>query len=213
MTLPFSKDKSRKWQCFVCGREYKEYDEFVDHILDEHDEGREFIICPRCEAPVRDLKMHFAAKHRGMKMPKGVQHKVMVWKDHKKTGGKTKTPHFRKGELISRKNGGKPMLYRSSYEEKVYSLLEQWDEVAGYDVEPCKIPYSYRGRARHYKPDLIIQFFDRVEMWEIKPANQTSQKLNQAKWSSAKTYCLARGWSFQVITEVGIGKLQALLNG
>jgi hypothetical protein len=47
-----------------------------------------------------------------------------------------------------------------------------------------------------------------VEIWEIKPANQTSFDKNQAKWKAAAAYCTARGWEFVVYTETGINKLK-----
>ena len=53
----------RKWQCFVCGKQYKNFETYKEHIIDKHEEGREFIICPTCGAPVRDIRAHFRAKH------------------------------------------------------------------------------------------------------------------------------------------------------
>ena len=202
----------RKYRCFVCGEDFYEYNEFTLHILEEHEEGREYIVCPKlsCGAPVRDLRSHFKACHRHDEMPKGVQTKVTIWKD---TSGKhTKKPQHRKGDFVSAKNGGRLIHYRSGWECKCYELLEEWDDVIAYAAEPIKIPYMWKGTQHNYKPDIIIQFSDtRKELWEIKPANQKKLQQNKAKWAAAKEYCLARDWKFQVITEEGLARLNILL--
>jgi hypothetical protein len=55
----------RKFTCFVCGRVFTEFEEFKNHIIEKHEEGRDYVICPleRCKTPVRDIKMHFKVKH------------------------------------------------------------------------------------------------------------------------------------------------------
>jgi hypothetical protein len=227
MTLPFEKDDgSRKWQCFVCGHQFTEFDEFKSHILSTHDEGREFVVCPleRCGAPVRDIRMHFKCKHPSEKAPKSGQMKALIWKDQKPQGkngpGKggpqlrQRKPKFREGYMLSNKNGGKEMHYRSGYECDVYECLEAMPDVVKYDVEPFAIKYSYQGEVHDYNPDLSIIFDDgRVEIWEIKPANQTHLEKNKAKWTACQQHCEARGWDFIVMTEVGIGKLKRKVQG
>jgi hypothetical protein len=215
MTLPFdnsNKDK-RKYQCFVCGIMFQDFDLFKTHILESHEEGREYVICSleRCKAPVRDMRMHFKAKHPHETIPKKGQMKAMIWKDHKKKGGKPRTrkPVFREGFFTSKKMGGKEMHYRSGYECDVYECLELITEVIAYDVEPFKVPYSHKGKQRKYTPDLSVKFHDgRIEIWEIKPASQTMLDVNHSKWTACNDYCKNRGWEFVVMTEVGIGKLK-----
>ena len=202
----------RIYRCFVCGIEFFDYEEFKIHILENHEEGREYIVCPKatCGAPVRDMKSHFKACHRYDQLPRGIQTKAMVWKDT--SGRKTKKPRFRKGEFASVKNGGRLITYRSGWECKCYEFLEEWNEVVAYAAEPVKVPYMWKGKQHNYKPDLIIQFTDgHKEMWEIKPAKQTTIQQNKAKWAAAKEYCLARDWEFQVITENSLAKLNILL--
>lgn len=212
--LPFEKQPATKrWQCFVCGKEFLEYEPFKQHIIESHDEGREYIICPlqRCMAPIRDLKIHFKVKHPHDKIPKGQQMRPIIWKDHGKKGKlKTKKPGFRNGDFVSIKNG-KDIHYRSGYECEVYECLEIIPEVVAFDGEPIKngIQYFFKGETHHYYPDISIKFADgHIEIWEIKPATQTSLPVNEAKWAAANEYCNARGWEFIVITEVGIGKLK-----
>ena len=209
MSLLFNNDfKKRAYRCFVCSVDFESYEEFRGHIIEDHEEGREYILCKRCEAPVRDMSMHYKAKHPQAPKPRG-QLKAMVWKD---TGGrKKKTIRHRQGDFISAKNGGRMIHYRSGWEEKVYSLLEQWNEVVSYTGESVRIPYLWKGREHNYIPDLVIDFIHGREIWEIKPSNQTGIKQNQAKWASAKQWCLAGDMKFMVLTEDGMKKLWLLL--
>lgn len=213
-TLPFpTNNNARKYQCFVCGKNYEIFEEYKDHIIQSHEQGREFILCPltRCQAPVRDVRAHFAAKHKGENVPKTCQMKTIVWKDQTMKNGKLKNkkPKFREGYLISTKNGGKEMHYRSGMECEVYECLEVMPEVIGYEVEPFSVQYSFMGEIHEYNPDLKILFLDgRIEIWEIKPANQTSLPKNTAKWTACQQYCDVRGYQFMVLTEIGMGKLK-----
>ena len=216
MSLPFPKDNfKRKFQCFVCGQNYTDFEQYKSHIIENHEEGREFVICPlpRCGAPVRDLRMHFKAKHPSeQNIPKSGQMKAVIWKDqtNKKDGTlKQRKPKFREGYLTSPKNGGKEMHYRSGMECDVYECLEALKDVIGYEVEPFAVQYSFQGEIHDYNPDLKVYFADgRTEIWEIKPANQTHLPRNSAKWTACNQYCETRGFNFMVLTEVGMGKLK-----
>lgn len=222
MTLPFNQQPekgARKWQCFVCGLIHGSYEESAKHILEKHEEGRDFVRCPlpRCGAPVRDIRLHMRAKHPTEKLesPKGPL-KAMVWRDQRQGGvgkkSRGKTRKFREGTFVSTKMHGREFYYRSGWECEVYECLEELNEVLGYEAEPFKegIPYLFNGSMHRYHPDLAIKFDDgHVEVWEIKPADQTDLPVNKAKWEAAEKYCLARGWEFVPVTEVGIRKLKA----
>lgn len=205
----------RKWQCFVCGVQHDNFEDFSKHITDEHDEGREFLKCPACNCPVRDIRAHYKAKHPARPIPSGVQLRTAIWRDFSSTGKKrSKKPSFREGNFISNKMNGASLHYRSGYECEVYELLEMDKEVTAYYAEPFKVPYCYKGEWCDYIPDLRIQFADgRVEIWEIKPANQTGYEKNRAKWTAMNEYAKNYGWDFTVITEVGIGKLKSKVKG
>lgn len=206
------KQQKRKWQCFVCGKQYTEFQDYKNHIITEHEEGREYISCPSCKAPVRDLKSHYRIKHPKRAMPKNTQQTVAVWKDFAPGGKKKKTkkPTFQKGYFESKKMNGALFYYRSGYERDIYSLLEEDADVAAYYAEPFKIPYHFKGGWHNYIPDIKIHYIDNsIEIWEIKPASQTHYEVNNAKWAAAKNYTENVGWDFKVITEVGKGKLQA----
>lgn len=211
MVLPFEKDNSRKHQCFCCGEEFSDYVEFKDHIIENHEEGREYILCPldHCKCPVRDLRMHFKVKHPSFNFNnvKG-QHKAIIWHDFSSKGKKTRKPKFKQGKYQSTKTG-KVLPYRSGMEEKVYKLLDSYDEVMSFDYEPFEIDYIHQGQAHKYIPDIFVTFMDgHKELWEVKPSNQTSLEKNKNKWFAAKEACKVRGWEFQVLTEKRIEQLQ-----
>ena len=204
----------RKWQCFVCGIVKESYEEFKEHILARHEEGKDFIICPllRCLTPVRCLISHFRVKHPTEPLPKKGQLRAIVWRDIQSPRKKRKKQPFKEGYVFSIKNGGKQLHYRSSYEMEVYNCLEELDEVISYRVEALSIEYYFKGKRKQYYPDLIITFKDgRTEIWEVKPAKQTTLELNEAKWKAANAYCDAHGWTFMVMTEQGIQKLKQLV--
>jgi hypothetical protein len=212
MPLPFEKNNVRKWQCFVCGHNYTDFLEFKAHIKDNHEEGRDYVMCPveHCQAPVRDLQLHFKARHASIHCPQ--QKRAIIFKDISSSGKlKTRKPEFYGGSMISLKNHGKEFKYKSRLECECLEILEVIDEIQAYGYEAIKegIPYLFEGEPHRYHPDLLIYFTDgHVEMWEIKPSTQTDLPVNKAKWTAAQEYCMVRGWNFQVITEKGINKLK-----
>jgi hypothetical protein len=106
-------------------------------------------------------------------------------------------------------------IYRSSWEVAVMRMCDNNPAIQQWASEPVRIPYRdpLTGKQTVYVPDFLVMFEDKkekkhVELWEIKPANQTALPLNEAKWAACQCYCESRGWSFIVVTEVGIGKLK-----
>lgn len=209
MTLPFG-DSSGKHVCFCCGMQFSEYEEFRNHIIESHEEGREFVRCPleHCKAPVRDVKLHMKVKHPSFDFRnfKG-QARAIIWHDFSAKGKKTKKPRFKQGKYESTKTG-KTLGYRSGLEEKLYKILDQHDDVMSFYSEPFNIDYIHKGQAHKYTPDLIVNFMDgRRQVWEVKPSNQTDLEMNKNKWRAAEEACKIRGWSFEVFTEQRIDKL------
>lgn len=208
--------KDRKWQCFCCGKNFVDYEEYKNHIKENHEQGREWLECPDCKAPVRDLKTHYKVKHPQRMLPSGVQTRVVVWKDFKpgkdgKPKGSVKRTTARRGTFTSVKCG-RDFEYKSGLEEEFFNLLEADADVQNFSYEPFKIPYFWRGEWHNYIPDLRLNFIDgSTQIWEIKPANQTGPdyEQNQCKWAAANNFCQNVGWEFMVVTEVGRGKLQS----
>lgn len=215
MTLPFENNKNiRKYTCFCCGMMYENFHEYKSHIIENHEAGREYVSCPACQTPVRDIRSHYKVYHKNLAVPKQGQMKALIWKDQRNPSKRSKKVSFKEGYFTSLKNNGKQMHYNSSWEETTYSCLEVMSEVVSYEVEPFSIKYLDRGKVREYWPDLIVSYNDgHVEIWEIKPQNQTSLEVNKAKWDACKEYCSHRGWKFEVITEKEISKIYKFLKG
>jgi hypothetical protein len=77
--------------------------------------------------------------------------------------------------MVSTKMGGAEIHYRSGWECDVYECLEALDEVVAYTGEHLRIPYLHKGEVHDYLPDIRVQYGDgHIEIWEIKPSNQTS---------------------------------------
>lgn len=203
-------NSTRKYQCFVCGQLFDTHPEFSEHLIEEHEEGREWVRCPltHCQCPVRDLRAHFEAKHPSMPIPKNCQLRASVWYDQLGKSRKKKFS-FAEGNFISEKNGGKSMHYRSGWELEIYKILEQMGTVHSYQVEPFKIDYFFRGKARTYIPDLLIHYVDNTqELWECKPRNQLRVPQVKAKKAAAEEFCTIRGISYKMITETEIKKMK-----
>lgn len=211
MPLPFGKhDGKRQFACFVCGVLQPDKASFIEHITKTHEEGREYVVCPmsHCKMPVRDLRAHFKAIHPHYTCPKDQQMKALIWKDAKDPTKRKKKVSFEEGYFSSAKNR-KKLHYNSGWEKQVYEVLEGFNDVVRYEVEPLTIEYWFDGEQHHYLPDLKVHYSDgRKEIWEIKPMNQTNLAVNEAKWESCSIYCEKRDWKFRVVTEVGIGRLK-----
>jgi hypothetical protein len=205
--------ENRKYTCFVCGINLNTHEEYKNHIVEKHELGRDYVLCPlqRCGYPVRCIKTHYKLHHPREKVPETRQLKATIWRDFSKNKKINKKPNFKEGYFLSRKNNNKSLHYRSGYELEVYKALEEIDEVLEYYVEPIKIGYLFEGKKHTYNPDLVVIFYDNhKEIWEIKPSNQTDLPKNNAKWVACDNYCQTRGWKFVVITERGIGKLKKI---
>jgi len=122
------------------------------------------------------------------------------------------------------------IIYRSSWECRVMSFLDNNPSVVQWSSEEIVIPYlsPIDRKVHRYFPDFYIKVKDKNNtikemIWEIKPKKQSSQPkkqsritqryinevvtwgINEAKWKAAEEYCLDRGWQFKVLTEEDIG--------
>lgn len=143
-----------------------------------------------------------------------------------------------KGRFIPRhpeKYSGDPTLivYRSLWERRVMSSLDQNPNVLKWSSEEHIVPYKspVDGRWHRYFPDFVIRTRDRdgrvaTKMLEVKPYSQTLQPkphsgkgkpsrkylneviqytINSSKWAAARDFCEDRGWEFVVLTEKELG--------
>lgn len=118
------------------------------------------------------------------------------------------------------------IVYRSSWELRVFSYLDSHPDVINWSSEEIIIPYvsPVDNRIHRYFPDIFVRKRGRsgkIEeaLYEIKPdhetrppknSNKKSKKfynevmkyaINQKKWEAAKEYCHKRGWTFHILTE------------
>ena len=117
--------------------------------------------------------------------------------------------------------GTRSPTYRSSWEWAFMRMCDNNPNIAKWASESVKIPYRnpFTGKYTIYVPDFFIVYNDKkgstkVELIEVKPANQTYSKklgasnankahyvLNQAKWAAARAYSKQKGIYFRVINE------------
>lgn len=113
------------------------------------------------------------------------------------------------------------IIYRSSYELKFITWLEQSNLVKGWGSECFCIPYLFvDGTTHRYYPDYFVEMVDGTKMVvEIKPYNQTQKPVNEncwaakeyaknmCKWKATLEFCEKKGYKFKVLTEKTIKQL------
>jgi hypothetical protein len=123
--------------------------------------------------------------------------------------------------------------YRSSWEKRVMLWLDQHPSVLWWGSESFPIPYMspVDKRPHRYFPDFVVHMrkkdtSEQTFIWEIKPHRETmlrpapqrssrrflqeaaTYSINRAKWDACDAFCLAKGWTFMVITEKNIPGLK-----
>lgn len=118
------------------------------------------------------------------------------------------------------------IIYRSGWEAKFMSYLDNHPDVLEWSSEEVAIPYlsPIDGKYHRYFPDFIVKRKDvhgKIEtiMVEIKPKKQTvpptrksritkkyimevqTWGINSSKWEAAEKYCKSRNWKFMKLTE------------
>lgn len=113
------------------------------------------------------------------------------------------------------------IIYRSSYELKFITWLENSDKVKGWGSECLCIPYMYiDGTTHKYYPDYMVEMMDgSVMVVEIKPYNQTQKPKNEngwawkeytknmCKWKATREFCERNKLIFKILTEKTINQL------
>lgn len=121
------------------------------------------------------------------------------------------------------------IVYRSSWELKFMTYLDDHQEVVEWSSEELAIPYRspIDGKIHRYFPDFLVkirkQNLTETMMVEIKPAKETRPPavlnkptkrylkevytwgINSAKWKAAEDYCRDRRWKFVIMTEHQLG--------
>jgi len=120
------------------------------------------------------------------------------------------------------------VIFRSSYERKIFEYCDLNESVIYWESEEKVIPYldPITGRMKRYFPDVFIKYKDkegniRKVLIEIKPKRDLIEPeknpkrrtkswvyrvqtwaRNQAKWAAAKNWCEDRGYEFKIFTEL-----------
>lgn len=122
------------------------------------------------------------------------------------------------------------IVYRSSWELKLMSWLDQHPDVIQWGSEEICIPYisPIDNRYHRYFPDFVVKkraSNGKIEtvVIEVKPSSQTMPPkvqtkktkkyinevytwgVNSSKWEAAAEYCKDRNWKFVVMTEKDLG--------
>lgn len=121
--------------------------------------------------------------------------------------------------------------YRSLWERRVMTHLDDNPSVVGWSNEEIVIPYlsPVDNKWHRYFPDFLVKVRNKegsidCMILEVKPASQSAPPerrsrvtksyirevvtwgVNEAKWNAAVEYCKDRNWKFKVITERDIFK-------
>ena len=128
-----------------------------------------------------------------------------------------KNPHKYRGNPTN-------IIYRSSYELKLFRYLDIHPSIEWWQSEEVIIPYRspITGRVHRYFPDFYIKFVNDKgqsirEIIEVKPKNQTMRESvgksrfnqeqyikNMAKWEAAGAWCKQKRVRFRIVNEEDI---------
>jgi hypothetical protein len=128
------------------------------------------------------------------------------------------------------KGNASNIVYRSSWELRVFKWMDDNPSVLEWASEECVIPYKspVDNRLHRYFPDIWakvkgVDGRTKTYLLEIKPEYQANEPkvkkkitkqyitevctyaINQAKWKAAREYCMDRKWEFKVLTEKDLG--------
>ena len=121
------------------------------------------------------------------------------------------------------------IVYRSTWECRVMTWLDNNDSIIEWGSEELVIPYRspVDNRVHRYFPDFIAKMRQKnglvmTYIIEVKPLAQTKQPVqkkktrkylqeaatyvvNQEKWKAADIFCQEHGWKFMIMTEKELG--------
>jgi len=92
--------------------------------------------------------------------------------------------------------------FQSSYELKAYIKLEHDYTVTRYGRCYFSIPYIYKGEARIYVPDILVEYNDkRKVLIEVKPSKKLNTIINILKFNAGEQYCRENSMKYLIWTE------------
>lgn len=128
------------------------------------------------------------------------------------------------------KGNANNIVYRSSWELRVFKWMDDNPSVLEWASEECVIPYKspVDQKLHRYFPDIWAKVKGadgriKTYLLEIKPEYQANAPevkkritkqyitevctyaINSAKWKAAREYCMERKWEFKILTEKDLG--------
>jgi hypothetical protein len=101
------------------------------------------------------------------------------------------------------------MVYRSSWELAFARYLDHSNHIKMWASEPFAIPYisPKDGQPHRYYVDFVFETVPgKKYLVEIKPAGQTKNPVNLAKWEAAENYSVGVNAEFVVVSEKELKK-------
>ena len=124
-----------------------------------------------------------------------------------------KKGRYQRGEYVSTKTG-QTCKFRSGWEHKYMVHLDSDPAVVSWTYEQTVIEYVSNIRTkkiRRYYPDFYVKYQDeREEILEVKPKRKLEQLTVKKKSEAAKSWCLDRGMTYRILTEVELKEMGLL---
>ena len=166
------------------------------------------------DAEFCSLKCSTGGKFNGAYGKKAINDPAVAEKGQKVS--KALTERMLRGELITPKNKHKSghhdspkagrVWYRSSYEQKLYQILDADSNVVSYVVEPCVIKFMFNDSVKRYVPDALVTYNLGVQkLIEVKPIGLINDPVNVAKRDAAIIACANAGIIYECWTQKELG--------
>lgn len=106
------------------------------------------------------------------------------------------------------------MVHCESGIERDYAYLLNYDpQVASYEEQPLKITYVVDQKKRFYTPDFAVHWSQGPpSLVECKPASKLNDPENLQKWTAARLWCAANGYTFLLVTDESLEKWSVVLD-
>ncbi|HUU89195.1 MAG TPA: TnsA endonuclease N-terminal domain-containing protein [Candidatus Glassbacteria bacterium] len=97
----------------------------------------------------------------------------------------------------------KSVIIRSSWEKRIFVILETHPLVTKIVIEPFQIPYIFEDQERIYIPDFYFEWeYGAIkELWEIKPKWAMKYPRNKAKIKALNNYAFKNDMNSHIITQ------------
>jgi len=121
------------------------------------------------------------------------------------------TPPYKnskKGWHYSSKTG-QSHFYRSSYEERMYHILDKDENVVTYETECFRIEYYFGDELHITVPDIFASYINGEQsIVEVKTEYMLNDKLTLAKLTAMKEFSESEGYGFWLVTETVLDNLE-----